>query len=198
MKRTTPTAERSLRALSPRDLPAYSKFVRTLSTQSKYQRTLGVSVTPTEQQLLKMLSPVENSEVALGIFLGERLVAVGRFASVSDQQKICEFALTVSDDWQGLGFGTSLLKQLKFSATTAGYEQMVATVFSNNMAMLGLGQAQGFDIRPDTSNEGLHTLQCSLTATSALLNARTPKITPMMSNAIPSKLKAPGISALHR
>jgi acetyltransferase len=194
----TPTTERSLRALSPNDLQAYSKFVQTLSAQSKYQRTLGASVTPTEQQLLKMLSSVENLDVALGVFLDEILVAVGRFAAVPDQQKSCEFALTVSDDWQGLGFGTSLLKQLKFNAANAGYEQMVATVFSNNVAMLGLGQAQGFSVTPDRSNEDLHILQCSLTATSALLNARTPKITPMMSNAIPSKLNVPGITALHR
>jgi GNAT superfamily N-acetyltransferase len=191
-----PPAERSIRPISMDDLLAYRLFVSALSAQAKYQRTLGGAVTPSEVQFVQLLSPKPDLDVVLGIFIGAELVAVGRYAFV--QKSMCEFALTVADRWQGMGLGTSLLKQLKVDAAKAGYEQMVASVFATNVGMLSLGQSQGFYAFVDKQDATLRKLQCSLLPTAALLNEPTPRTTPTMSRPIPTELSQPGAVDLHK
>jgi acetyltransferase len=206
---SSPPAERVLRSLSIDDLPTYRRFVLTLSAQTKYQRTLGGVVAPNEAQFVQLLSPKPMVEALIGIFIGVDLVAVGRYApSLEDRPKalrskrtetnVCEFAITIADAWQGMGLGTTLLKQLKVDAAKAGYQQMTALVFADNPGMLSLAQSQGFVATPDKQNPSLMQLQCSLLPTSALLNARTPKTTPAISNPIPNVLNQPGSVVLQR
>jgi GNAT superfamily N-acetyltransferase len=189
--------ERVVRALSTRDLPAYKAFISSLSAQSKYQRTLGAVVAPSEAQFDQLLSPKPPVEAVIGVFMGSVLVAVGRYTP-AHENTTCEFAITVADAWQGMGLGTSLLKQLKVDAAKAGYEQMIAWVFSDNGGMLSLALSQSFEAHADMHDAGLQRLQCSLLLTSALLNARTPNTTPTINNAMPEVLSQPGIVDLHR
>jgi GNAT superfamily N-acetyltransferase len=191
-----PPVERSIRPISIDDLPAYKLFVSALSAQAKYQRTLGGAVLPSETQFVQLLSPKPGLDAVLGIFIGAELAAVGRYALV--QKNVCEFAVTVADRWQGMGLGTSMLKRLKVDAAKSGYEQMVASVFATNVGMLSLGKSQGFYVLADQQDATLRKLQCSLLPTAALLNAPTPKITPIMSRPIPTALNHPGIVDLHR
>jgi GNAT superfamily N-acetyltransferase len=196
--------ERVTRTLSLADIAAYKAFVSALSAQTKYQRTLGGAVTPSEAQYIQLLSPKPPLEIVLGTFMGNELLAVGRFAPMLDAKKMnslqtSEFAITVADAWQGMGLGTSLLKQLKVVAAKAGYEQMMAWVFADNVGMISLAQSQGFLIVADQeADAGVRRLQCSLLATSALLKARTPKTTPAINKPMPNVLSQPGDVALHK
>jgi GNAT superfamily N-acetyltransferase len=196
--------ERVTRTLSMADIAAYKTFVSALSAQTKYQRTLGGAVTPSEAQYIQLLSPKPPLEIVLGTFIGNELFAVGRFAPMLDAKKMnslqtSEFAITVADVWQGMGLGTSLLKQLKVEAAKAGYEQMMAWVFADNVGMISLAQSQGFLIAADQeADAGVRRLQCSLLATSALLNVRTPKTTPAINKPMPKVLSHPGDVALHK
>lgn len=186
------------------DLAAYKVFVSELSAQTKYQRTLGGAVTPSEVHFIQLLSPKPPFEIVLGTFIGNELLAVGRFAPMLESQqknsfRTSEFALTVADAWQGMGLGTSLLKRLKVDAAEVGYEQMIGLVFADNMGMISLAQSQGFVALFDAEDEAsVRRLQCSLLPISALLNARTPKTTPAISKAMPTVLSQPGDVALHR
>jgi GNAT superfamily N-acetyltransferase len=199
-----PSPERVIRTLSMADIAAYKTFVSGLSAQTKYQRTLGGAVTPSEAQYIQLLSPKPPLEIVLGTFIGNELFAVGRFAPMLDAKKMnslqtSEFAITVADAWQGMGLGTSLLKQLKVEAAKAGYEQMMAWVFADNVGMISLAQSQGFLIVADQeADAGVRRLQCSLLATSALLKARTPKTTPAINKPMPNMLSQPGDVALHK
>jgi GNAT superfamily N-acetyltransferase len=199
-----PSTERVTRTLSMADITAYKAFVSALSAQTKYQRTLGGAVTPSEAQFIQLLSPQPPFEIVLGTFIGDELLAVGRFAPMLDVTKknsfqTSEFAITVADAWHGMGLGTSLLKQLKVDAAKAGYEQMMAWVFADNDGMISLAQSQGFLIVADKEADvGVQRLQCSLLATSALLNARTPKTTPAINKPMPKVLSHPGDVALHK
>jgi GNAT superfamily N-acetyltransferase len=199
-----PPPERVTRTLSMADIAAYKTFVSELSAQTKYQRTLGGAVTPSEAQYIQLLSPKPPLEIVLGTFIGNELFAVGRFAPMLDAKKMnslqtSEFAITVADAWQGMGLGTSLLKQLKVEAAKAGYEQMMAWVFADNVGMISLAQSQGFLIVADQeADAGVRRLQCSLLATLALLKARTPKTTPAINKPMPKVLSQPGDVALHK
>jgi GNAT superfamily N-acetyltransferase len=205
-----PAPERVTRALSLADMTAYKAFVSSLSAQTKYQRTLGGAVMPSEAQFLQLLSPKPPLEIVLGTLVGDELLAVGRFAPMLEDKtsknskrknsyRTSEFAITVGDAWQGMGLGTSLLKQLKVDAARAGYKDMMAWVFADNLGMISLAQSQGFVIVSDQEADvGVQRLQCSLLATSALLKARTPKTTPAISKPMPNVLSQPGDVALHR
>jgi GNAT superfamily N-acetyltransferase len=190
--------ERVTRTLSMADITAYKAFVSALSAQTKYQRTLGGAVTPSEAQFIQLLSPKPPFEIVLGTFIGDELLAVGRFAPMLEVKKknrvqVSEFAITVADAWQGMGLGTSLLKQLKVEAAKVGYKQMMAWVFADNVGMISLAQSQGFAIVVDKQADvGVQRLQCSLLATSALLNVRTPKTTPAINKTMPKVLSQPG------
>jgi GNAT superfamily N-acetyltransferase len=199
-----PSPERVTRTLSMADIAAYKAFVSALSAQTKYQRTLGGAVTPSEAQFIQLLSPKPPFEIVLGTFIGDELLAVGRFAPMLDAKKnnslqTSEFAVTVVDAWQGMGLGTSLLKQLKVEAAKVGYKQMMAWVFADNVGMISLAQSQGFAIVGDKEADvGVQRLQCSLLATSALLNVRTPRTTPAINKPMPKVLSQPGDVSLQR
>ncbi len=199
-----PPPERVTRTLSMADITAYKAFVSALSAQTKYQRTLGGAITPSEAQFIQLLSPKPPFEIVLGTFIGDELLAVGRFAPVLEVKKqnrvqVSEFAITVADVWQGMGLGTSLLKQLKVEAAKVGYSQMMAWVFADNVGMISLAQSQGFAIVVDKEADvGVQRLQCSLLATSALLNVRTPKTTPAINKPMPKALSQPGDVSLQR
>lgn len=199
-----PSPERVTRTLSMADIAAYKSFVSALSAQTKYQRTLGGAITPSEAQYFQLLSPKPPFETVIGTFIGDELLAVGRFAPMHEAKKknsvrASEFAITVADAWQGMGLGTSLLKQLKVDAAKVGYEQMMAWVFADNDGMISLAQSQGFLIVADKEADvGVQRLQCSLLATSALLKARTPKTTPAINKPMPKVLSHPGDVALHK
>jgi GNAT superfamily N-acetyltransferase len=200
----SPPPERVTRELSMADIEAYKAFVTALSAQTKYQRTLGGAITPSQAQYVQLLSPKPPFEKVLGTFIGDKLLAVGRFAPMLKSNKkssfrMSEFAVTVADEWQGMGLGMSLLKQLKIDAAKAGYKDMMAWVFADNVGMISLAQSQGFVIVTDQEADiGVLRLQCSLLATSALLKARTPKTTPAINKPMPSKLNQPGDVALQR
>jgi GNAT superfamily N-acetyltransferase len=199
-----PSPERVTRQLSMADIDAYKAFVAALSAQTKYQRTLGGAITPSEAQFVQLLSPKPPYEMVLGTFIADELLAVGRFAPMLEAKKTnsfrtSEFAITVADAWQGMGLGMSLLKQLKVDAAKVGYKDMMAWVFADNVGMISLAQSQGFvTVADKESDVGVQRLQCSLLATSALLNARTPKTTPAINKPMPTVLSQPGDVALQR
>jgi GNAT superfamily N-acetyltransferase len=194
-------AQMQIRPITPLDIHAYTEFVSKLSPLTKYQRTLGGAVNPTQAQLISLVSPDINTELVLGVFSesGEQIYAVGRFAPATGDASVinsAEFAITVADESQGQGLGTTLLKRLKVAAVAMGYQALVATVFADNHAMLALATAQGCLIKPALGDGAVRAIYCDLSEVAALFdeNTLTPSITPKTSKAMPRPLKKPGKS----
>jgi acetyltransferase len=59
-----------------------------------------------------------------------------------------EFALVVTDDWQGHGLGRHLMQRLISAAPERGVRQLDGQVLRDNRAMLELVQGLGFVIEP--------------------------------------------------
>jgi GNAT superfamily N-acetyltransferase len=195
--------DKSIRPITLADLEVYRQFIEALSPQTKYQRTLGGAVNPTEEQLRRLLSPVKGQEAAFGVFQGELLLAVGRYAQTQDElwikhRKVAEFAVTVADAWQGHGIGTTLLKKLKIEAAKEGYLTLAAVICATNPGMLHLAKAQGFEVESVPGDAGIRSVYCSLVEVRSLLNAATPSITPTTSKAIPTTLIQPGQLDRHK
>jgi RimJ/RimL family protein N-acetyltransferase len=69
---------------------------------------------------------------------GGQGVGIARYVRSADDPRAAEIAITVVDDWQGLGLGTELVAGLSDRARQAGIERFTALVTADNMAVAGL------------------------------------------------------------
>ena len=75
-----------------------------------------------------------------------------------------EFAIVLSDDWQGRGLGTRLLGSLLVAAKSDGVQRLVGTTMSENRGMLALARKLGFRLAKDPSSATITNLTMDLAA----------------------------------
>ena len=76
----------------------------------------------------------------------ERQIGVARYVKESSPGD-AEFAIVLSDDWQGRGLGIKLLGSLLAAAKNNGVRRLVGTTMSENRGMLALGRKLGSSFR---------------------------------------------------
>ena len=76
----------------------------------------------------------------------ERQIGVARYVKESSPGD-AEFAIVLSDDWQGRGLGIKLLGSLLAAAKNDGVRRLVGTTMSENGGMLALGRSWGSSLR---------------------------------------------------
>jgi acetate---CoA ligase (ADP-forming) len=137
-----------LRAPAVADGPALLALFRGLSATSLHLRFHGMPArTPSLVEHV-----LEPDWVARGALIGtlaadgsERVVAVATYDRLRDPAK-AEVSFAVADELQGRGIGTRLLEQLATLAAAHGVERFVATVLTENAAMLRVFADAGFDV----------------------------------------------------
>ena len=65
-----------------------------------------------------------------------------------NNDKTCEFAITVAEDWRGNGLSAELLAGLLRQAPGNSYAVMEGSVLAGNDPMLVLARELGFDVDP--------------------------------------------------
>lgn len=73
---------------------------------------------------------------------------VGAAQYVQAGDKVCEFAITVAEDWREAGLAAILLASLVRRARRDGYETMEGWVMAENTAMLALARKLKFTAEP--------------------------------------------------
>jgi acetyltransferase len=91
----------------------------------------------------------------------EEQIGVVRYTTNLDQ-KTCEFALVVSDAWQGHGIGYQLMQKLMEIARDRGLERMEGQVLSNNSRMLNLMTSLKFAIERDPEDSAVKQVTIGL------------------------------------
>ena len=113
-------------------------FLR-LSPESRYKRFLTPMETLTRSQLA-YLTEVDHHEhealVAIDMASGD-IVGVGRYVRDGETGN-AEAAVTVADDWQGIGLGTALTRVLGGRAVEEGITCFTALLLAENKEMVGL------------------------------------------------------------
>ena len=108
-----------------------------LSDQSRRMRFLGKKEELSEGEL-RYYTDVDHHDhealVALDPADG-RGVGVARYVRDGDDPRAAEIALTVADEWQGLGLGAELLGRLSYRARQEGVCRFTAVVASDNVPM---------------------------------------------------------------
>jgi acetyltransferase len=92
-----------------------------------------------------MVLAVEHSQLG-GV---PEIIAVGRLTKLHTGGE-AEFALVVSDRYQGQGLGTELLRRLLSVARDEGIQRVVGYVLLENSAMQGVCKKLGFSLAYDT------------------------------------------------
>jgi acetyltransferase len=73
----------------------------------------------------------------------QHILAVGRLSKLSDG-RTAEIAALVTDDYQGRGLGTELLKRLMQAAPAKGIHRITAEMLRDNTLMQSLAKRLGF------------------------------------------------------
>ena len=63
-----------------------------------------------------------------------------------NNDKTCEFAITLAEDWRGSGLGAELLACLLRQAPADGYTTMEGSVLADNAPMLALARKLSFQV----------------------------------------------------
>lgn len=144
-------AEVKLRAIAATDAPEIVQAFDRLAADSRYSRFMqhkreldlaalerGVNPRPGRDFAFVATIPADDGIDIVGA--AQYVPAEGRSTTV------CEFAITVADDWRGTGLATELLASLVRRARRDGYQIMEGSVIADNAPMLALARKLRFSV----------------------------------------------------
>lgn len=154
-----------IRPIRPEDAEMEAEFVRNLSTEAKYFRFMNALQELSQEMLVRLTQIDYYNEMALIAVKpdgkGELQIGVARYTTNLDQRS-CEFALVVADDWQGHGIGHQLMRKLMGIARDRGLDVMEGQVLSNNARMLNLMKSLRFRIENDPDDNAIKRVAVDL------------------------------------
>jgi len=154
-----------IRPIRPEDADMEAKFVRELSAEAKYFRFMN-SLQELSQDMLVRFTQIDyHNEMALIAVksngAGEEQIGVARY-TINVDKTSCEFALTVSDQWQGRGIAHLLMQDLLEVARDRNLEKMQGQVLSENSRMLELVTSLNFEVRNDPDDPAIKLVEARL------------------------------------
>ncbi len=154
-----------IREIREQDIELERSFIERLSPESRRFRFLGTLVSPSDNLLRQLVVLDPARDVALIALINDGAVqleiGVARLSTESDES--CEFAVTVSDEWQNKGLGTLLMQHLINSAIERGIKSMHSFDAADNEHMRQFAAHLGFKRSPDPDDATrvLHSLDLS-------------------------------------
>jgi len=155
----------TVRAIRPEDKEEFEAAFDRLSPSSRYSRFFQPLRELPPNMLEEAVRPAEGRVVALvalaSVGNDEDIVAGARFAHAPDS-KVCEFAVTVADDWQGVGLARHMMQELIALARAQGMERIEGIVLPTNAGMRGLAARLGFTDAPWAEDRSLRLVSLAL------------------------------------
>lgn len=137
-----------LREIREQDEDELREAFHRLSADSRYARFMIPLREPSPAMLAAATRPDPEHDLALVAVSGEGgpdqdIVAGARYVGAAGSAT-CEFAVTVADDWHGLGLARRLMEVLIAHATARGLRCMEGYVLAANTPMRRLAGRLGF------------------------------------------------------
>ncbi len=144
----------SLRPIRPEDADALQRFVRGLSSETRYMRFIS-TLRELPPKLLARYTQIDyDREVALVATVEqanpahrnhphETIIGLAHYLRNADGRG-AEYALVIADDWQRQGLGPALMTALMAAAREQGLSYLEGQVLASNYAMLKLMRRLGF------------------------------------------------------
>jgi acetyltransferase len=140
------------------------EFHRSLSPQTvfrRYMRNLGFDERTAHERLVRICFLDYHREMAL-VAESEhatpgmpRIIGVGRLSRLFGTED-AQFAVLVTDERQGKGVGTELLRRIVEIARAEGIATLGADMRADNVAMRRAAEKVGFAIVPGASEDVIH------------------------------------------
>ena len=148
----------TIRPIRPEDAEIEQDFVRGLSDEAKYFRFMHAVHELTPEMLVRFTQIDYHREMALIAVTWEdgKEVEHGvvRYVTNPDQNS-CEFAIVISDEFQGHGIGQRMVTRLMEIARSRGLDLMEGEVLTANHKMLDLVRSLDFQVERSKSNPGV-------------------------------------------
>jgi acetyltransferase len=141
--------EITIRPIRPEDADMEKDFVHNLSERSKYFRFMQALQELTPEMLVRFTQIDYDREMAFIAVNKEedKELGVGRYMTNPDGNST-DFALVVSDQYQGMGIGFRIMRALMQSAKDKGLTKFEGEILTVNEPMLSLVKKLGFSIEP--------------------------------------------------
>lgn len=140
-------AEVVIRAIRPEDEPLIIAMHATFSERTIRMRFFSMVKRLSHESLIRLCYLDYDRELALvAVPQGEsdpQIVGVSRYY-LEPETRTAEFAVVVTDRWQGRGLGRQLMGRLIDVARQSGVKRLVGAVLSENEPMLDLARELGF------------------------------------------------------
>jgi acetyltransferase len=155
-----------LRPILPEDEPMMIAGFHKLSPEAVRLRFFSRVKELTHETAAALTQIDYDREMALVLAEAARpgaaeLYAVARFSADPDLEK-AEFALTVRDDFTGMGLGPLLLRRLIDYARERGIREIFGHVLRENGAMLAICRSLGFEERVDPDDPAIKLVRLPL------------------------------------
>ncbi len=148
----------TIRPIRPEDAEIEQDFVRNLSDEAKYFRFMHAVHELTPEMLVRFTQIDYDREMALiaVTWEGDKEIEHGvvRYVTNPDMNS-CEFAVVISDEFQGHGIGQRMLTRLMEIARSRGLDMMEGEVLTANHRMLELVRSMDFQVERSPSNPGV-------------------------------------------
>lgn len=156
-----------IRPVCPADIARSRSFLRGLSYGARYFRFGRGDFQFAEADLQGLCNPDlhECMEfIVLAQVCGESVeIAAARYCIEPDGMS-CEFAVVVTDAWQGSGVGRRLMEALIRHASARGLQTMYGQILATNSRMLEFAKGLGFRIEASAQDAPLRLVRKSLPA----------------------------------
>ncbi len=148
--------EVTIRPIRAEDEPLIARFHETLSERTVYFRYLSalkLSTRIAHERLVRNCFIDYARQMVLVVEREGSIIAVGRLhkeiGSFARGVREGEFALVVSDSYQGQGIGVELLRRLVEVAEREGYDSVYGQISAENRTMQAICRKMGFQIARD-------------------------------------------------
>jgi acetyltransferase len=150
-----------IRPILPEDEPLTIDFHKSLSEETVHLRYFGFlkgEALISHERLVQICFSDYDREINL---VAERIqpgrnqrqiIAIARLIKAYGANE-AELAIVISDDWQGKGLGTKLLRDLLEIGRTEGLERIVGYILPENYVMQRICRKQGFEVKYETSHD---------------------------------------------
>jgi len=144
-----------LRPIIPDDADLIVALHGRLSERTRYFRYFAPYPRISAKDLKRFSVVDHHGRVAFGAFLGDLLIAVGRYERLGDSGS-AEVAFVVEDAHQGRGLGSILLEHLAAAARERGLGRFVAEVLGENGQMVRVFRDAGYRVSRAIEEGVLH------------------------------------------
>jgi GNAT superfamily N-acetyltransferase len=157
--------EVTVRAIRDEDKAAMSAAFEHLSADSRYSRFMA-PLRELSPAMLESATHVRGErDLALVAVVGgppaEAIIGGARYAANPGGDD-CEFAVTLTDEWQGVGLARQLMELLMEAARVRGFRTMEGFILTSNAGMRGLAQRLGFSDGPMPGDATVRLVRCQL------------------------------------